>query len=197
MKLRRSVTPQQKIIHTNRKLGNKGIKRQQGTTRILYDSLEIDGRQDFRFFEGSNNRDFPLTNSGSNGNQLGVGETLAVERAYFNAFSVNPITSLIIMFFIPLNGGAFDQIATGELTFEVANSKVIKPIPLLSFYPEFNKNAYHVEYNNFEFDTQIVIPPLLEFVFPIRTSFQPAVADNFLRFTVEGVGSIIAPRTTL
>jgi len=192
----RSVSPQGKLINTNQRLGNMGIKRQQGTTRIIYDSLPIDGRTEFRFFEGSNNRDFPLTNTGANGNQLGVGETLAIERYYVAGVTTPVITGIPDINPIA-SGGAFSGITAGELQIEIANQVVMKPIPLNSMLPQFNKNAYHDRYNNFEFDTQLVIPPLLEFIFPIRVPIQAAITDTDLRLVVEGVGAIIAPRQTL
>jgi hypothetical protein len=46
-----NITPQQKIVGVNNKFGNTNIKNQQGTTRVLYDSLPLDGRTNFRFFE--------------------------------------------------------------------------------------------------------------------------------------------------
>jgi len=54
----------------------------------------------------------------------------------------------------------------------------------------------HDAYNNFEFDTQLVINPLLEFVFPVRVDTYSPIVDTFLRLTVEGTGAIIAPRNT-
>jgi len=193
-----AVTPQAKIMGTNDRFGNQGIARQQGTTRILYDSLPIDGRTEFRFFEGANNRDFPETNTGANGNKLGVGESLAIERAYFATvlFDSVPAVDTLEISPLTLGGAGILNLADGELEIEIANSKVLKPIPITSFYAEFNKNAYHTAYNNFEFDTQIIIPPLLEFVFPYRIPATAAIANTSLRFTVEGVGAIIAPRRT-
>ena len=47
------VTPQQKMVAVNKKFGNTNIKNQQGTTRVIYDSLPLDGRTNFRFFENN------------------------------------------------------------------------------------------------------------------------------------------------
>ena len=44
------ITPQMKNIAVNSKFGNTGIKAQQGSTVIKYDSLPFDGRTEFRFF---------------------------------------------------------------------------------------------------------------------------------------------------
>jgi len=187
-----SVTPQRKLIANTDKFNNAGIKKQQGTTRAIYDSLPLDGRTNFRFFEESNNRNFPLTNTGADGNKLPVGNALAIERAYFSIVTIigGVVTTIVDL---PSVVGGLD---VGELSIEIANSQVMKQVPLLSFDPRFNKSAMHDAYNNFEFDTQLVINPLLEFVFPVRVDTYSPIVDTFLRLTVEGTGAIIAPRNT-
>ena len=186
-------TPQKKAIGVNDKFGNKGIKNQQGSTVIKYDTLPLDGRSEYRFFEGSSQRNFPFANTGSDGNKLGVGNTLVVERAYLSLVTVV--------------GGVFTKIAAVDLTTDanillsefsmaIANSEVIKHVPVLSWLPEFNKVAENQLNSNFEFDTQVVIPPLLEYVATLRLPVGVTERDTYLRLTIEGTGAIIAPRTT-
>ena len=50
---RAGVSPQTKAIGINDKFGNTGIKKQQGSTIVKYDTLPLDGRTEYRFFEGS------------------------------------------------------------------------------------------------------------------------------------------------
>jgi hypothetical protein len=190
------VTPQMKNIAVNQRFGNANIAKQQGSTRVLYDSLPYDGRTEFRFFEESNQRNFPLSNTGADGNKLGVGNSLVVERAYITYGVFNPDlntwTSLVIT-----NLTSPATILTSEFGFTIANSQVIKNIPILSWIPEFNKVAENQLNSNFEFDTQIIIPPLLEFVATLRTQRYTGSTDNhYLRLTIEGSGAIIAPKTT-
>lgn len=188
-------TPQRKAIGVNDKFGNRGIKNQQGTTRIIYDTLPFDGRTEFRFFEGSAQRNFPFSNTGSDGNKLGVGNTLVVERAYLSLITVDPETKLIET--VEALALTLDPAITlSEFGFMVANSEVIKTVPVLSWFPQFNKVAENQLNNNFEFDTQIVIPPLLEFVATLRLAQPFTKANTLLRLTIEGTGAIIAPRTT-
>jgi len=189
--IRGAVSPQRKAISINDRLGNRGIKKQQGTTRILFDSLLIDGSLIFPFFEGANNRDFPDTNVGARGNQLGVGETLVFERAYLAVVETLALGGFVVT---PLTVAAFPGIAMGEINLEIANSQVLKPIPLMSFFPEFNKSSESTTNTNFEFDTQIILPPLLEFVSTVRIPFLDPITDTRLRLTFEGVGAIISPR---
>jgi len=187
------VTPQRKIIGNTDKFGNAGIKKQQGTTRAIYDSLPLDGRTTFRFFEESNNRNFPFTNTGADGNKLPVGNALAIERAYLSVVQTDGDGGVVNIFTLAT---ANANIRAGELNIEIANSQVLKQVPLISFLPDNNKSAMHVQYQNFEFDTQLVLNPLLEFVFPVRVNTYAPQENFFLRLTVEGTGAIIAPRAT-
>jgi hypothetical protein len=90
------VTPQQKMVAVNNKFGNSNIKNQQGTTRVIYDSLPLDGRTTFRFFENANNRTFPLTNIGSEGNRLEVGSTFTIEKAYLISVQYDAVNNTIL-----------------------------------------------------------------------------------------------------
>jgi hypothetical protein len=193
--IRGSVTPQMKAVAVNDKFGNSGIKKQQGSTVIKYDTLPLDGRTEFRFFEESNQRNFPLSNTGADGNKLGVGNSMVVERVYLTVGTYAPTTNQWLTF------DATDitsniAILASEFGFTLANSQVIKNIPVLSWIANFNKNAENNLNSNYEFDTQIVIPPLLEFVATLRLQKYTAVAETYVRLTIEGAGAIIAPKTT-
>ena len=50
--------------------------------------------------------------------------------------------------------------------------------------------------DGFDFDTQIIIPPLLEYVATLRLPNYTAFEGYYLRLTIEGSGAIIAPKTT-
>jgi hypothetical protein len=193
---RGGVSPQSKTIGVNDKFGNTGIKLQQGSTIIKYDSLPLDGRTEYRFFEGSAQRNFPLSNTGSDGNKLGVGYSMVVERVYLSIVQLNASTGAvtnIAQFTLAVTN---PNILASELSFSIANSEVIKHIPVLSFLPEFNKLAENAVNTSFDFDTQIVIPPLLEYIATLRVAAPVTVANSYLRLTIEGSGAIIAPRTT-
>jgi hypothetical protein len=186
-----AVTPQDKIINVSDKFGNTGIKKMQGTTVSLYDTLPLDGRNEFRFFEGSTERNFPFSNTGADGNKLGVGSSMIISRAYINIFTYSPPTFSQVTV-LPA------EAVLGEFSFEIGNSQVIKQLTGLDFFPQFNNDAR--ANNNFviEFDTQISIQPMLEFVAIYRvqlgTIFNPTSTN--IRLTLEGTGSILAPRTT-
>jgi hypothetical protein len=191
-----NITPQMKNIAVNDKFGNSGIKKQQGSTVIRYDSLELTGQTQLRFFEESNNRNFPLSNTGADGNKLGVGNSMVVERIYLTVGTFNPVTNAWTSFTgtditTPI------QLLAAEFGFSIANSEVIKNVPVLSWIPEFNKASENQLNSNYEFDTQIIIPPLLEFVATLRLQNYTAPTERtWVRLTIEGSGAIIAPKTT-
>lgn len=195
--IRGMVTPQMKNIAVNDKFGNTGIKKQQGSTVIKYDTLPLDGSTQLRFFEQSSQRNFPLSNTGTDGNKLGVGSSMVVERIYLSLVEYdavgNDLTSIANCGLGTANGVLINN---GEFGFEIANSLVIKNVPVLSFTPQFNKNAENQLNNSFDFDTQIIIPPLLEYVATLRLPNYAAIPGFFLRLTIEGSGAIIAPKTT-
>lgn len=190
-----AITPQRKNIGVNDKFGNTGIKKQQGSTVVKYDTLDYTGQTELRFFEGSSQRNFPLSNTGSDGNKLGVGNSMVVERAYLTLITEDEEDNIVYSP-IPLTG-TFSYLSLGEFGMAIANTDVIKNLPILSWSPQFNKNAENDLNNNYEFDTQVVIPPLLEYVCTLRL---PAAAivprGTKIRLTIEGAGAIIAPRTT-
>jgi len=193
--IRGGVTPQMKAVAVNDKFGNSGIKKQQGSTVIKYDTLPLDGRTEFRFFEESNQRNFPLSNTGADGNKLGVGNSMVVERVYLTVGTYAPTTNQWLTF-DATDISSNIAVLSSEFGFTLANSQVIKNIPVLSWIANFNKNAENNLNSNYEFDTQIVIPPLLEFVATLRTQKYTAVSETYIRLTIEGAGAIIAPKTT-
>ena len=85
-----------KIVTVNNAQGAKNINQQQGTTRIIYDSLPlvngVNPKQTLRFFEGVNSRVFPFTNLTEN--KLQIGESIALQRfTFFLMVSLSILTS--------------------------------------------------------------------------------------------------------
>jgi len=192
------VTPQQKLVAVNNKFGNVNVKSQQGTSRIIYDSIEITtGKTFYRFFEDSTTRAFPLTNTGSEGNKLGVGDTMVVNQLLFSIWIKNNNSGLWA-----LQGNLLSVNATANLglvDFDIANNKVIKKLVLTESASAYNKDTSS-ENNVIDLETQIVIPPLLNYTLDLQLPQQPFnPPPNFTSYLVcqlIGTGGIIAPRTT-
>lgn len=189
------VSPQEKIVAVNQKFGNTGIQDQQGTTRLIYDTLPLGaaGAKTLRFFEDSGSRPFPFSNTGSDGNKLGVGNTMVISSITFYLLTYDTVNL------------RFDNIALvtatpalqfGQINFEIANNRVIKNLSLNELNSSFDKNDGSTNDSTIELDTQIVIPPLLNFVCQVQIPYFTPAANTYLRCVINGVGGIIAPRTT-
>lgn len=194
---RGGVTPQQKMVAINNKFGNTSVKNQQGSSVLIYDSLPTGTNTTFRFFEDSASRNFPFTNTGSDGNKLGVGDTMVIESIQFVIFDrVNAtgeiITSQALTIFADSSLGLFD--------FEIANNKVLKKICLTETLSSYNKNTSTTNAGIVNLETQIVLPPLLPYILNLQIPLPiPAAAigqTRFLKVIIIGTGGIIAPRTT-
>lgn len=192
------VTPQQKILAVNSKFGNTGIQSQQGTTRILYDTLlPTPGQRNFRFFEDSGSRIFPLTNTGSEGNKLGVGDTMVISQLLFSIVVQNTIVNRWTE-----QENLLNSLNTGALAFvnvQIANNQVIKKLTLSEQSVSFNKDTATIN-GTLDLETSIVIPPLLPFVVELQTASdipnQGPTNNVYVQCQIIGVGGIIAPRTT-
>ena len=190
-----TITPQQKMINITQKLGVKGIKGMQGTTRLVWDSLLATGETELRFFEGANTRTFPLTNM-EKGNKLEVGESLVINFMNFSTFT---FLDGVVSGFSSMTDGLADlsPFALAEMEILIANSRVLKPIKLANFLPAFNKSSMNEFSENFYFDSQIVIPPLVEFEVRVRLPEPIVDLNKYWSLTIEGLGAIINTRMPL
>lgn len=189
-------TPQNKIVGVNNKFGNTNIKNQQGTTRVLFDSLPLDGSTELRFFENAGSRQYPFTNIGAEGNRLNVGETFVVQKVYFGLITTNAETGDFAGF-SPIPGFGVPEYALGEWSFLIANSQVIKQLPWLTcFFGGFNVTSVNQSDQAFTTFNDIVIPPLLEYVLTYRINTYSPVANTRLVCFIEGTAGILAPQTT-
>ena len=197
------ITPQDKLVAVNKKFGNAGIKSQQGTSRIIYDSLPVtnNGQTTFRFFEDSTSRAFPFTNTGSDGNKLGVGDTMVLGSVLFSIARRTIATGIF------QNVSNLTQLnlesGISYFNFEIANNQVIKKVTLTETQNAYNNSTAPIS-TNLVLETEIVIPPLLPYVLELRTprslftmlGAPPAGQEYFIYAQIIGVGGIIAPRTT-
>lgn len=189
-------TPQNKLVGVNNKFGNTNIKNQQGTTRVIFDSLLLDGSTELRFFENAGSRQYPFTNIGAEGNRLNVGESFVVQKVYFGIMSIDPDTGTFNSFDTLGNAGPFDFM-NGEWSFLIANSQVIKQLPFAScFNLADNVTAVNGNDEAFSTFTDIVIPPLLEYVLTYRVNPYSANDEARLVCFIEGTAGILAPQTT-
>jgi hypothetical protein len=192
-------TAQAKLINVANQFGNTGIKKQQGSSLIVYDSLQLteglNAERVLSFFKNVNTRQFPFTNITEN--KLQVGEAMVLERMYFTVLTQLVATGEIT------NVQSLDQFATPALyksDYEIkqVNNTVVKQSPLTSLKPEFNKEAKSTSYTVFHFDTDITLQPLLQFQLDLMTpaiTIPTSVTSNFfLMCALEGAGAIMNPK---
>jgi hypothetical protein len=184
------ITPQQKIIDVAKTIGNNAAGKQQGTSFQIYDSLPLDGRTEFKFFEGSGARQFPFTNTDGNNGKLQVGETMVVQYAQIVFLTLtNSQISAVADLSSNIN---FQQ---GEISFVQGNSTILKRMKLQSWTNQFNKSAYGQENNVYYFDTYLTIQSMIEFTAQVRVAQSVTVANTFAQLILEGTGGILSPKT--
>jgi hypothetical protein len=182
---------QEKITSVNNRLGNNFIKEMQGTTKMVYDTLPVvAGQNTYSFFRDSNQRGFPLCNVQND--SLQVAESLSCQRISLSIVETDD-EGVITVYSLSDALTAFPGLAglyLAQLQLMIANDVTMKPIPVQHFLPAFNKTATNNEMNVFEFNTDQIIPPQLQFEFTLRTPTLAPGSNNFqLRLIVEGVGS--------
>ena len=212
-------TANTKIVRINKEFGNKNIAKQQGTTRLIYDALEINNGLSgtvLQFFQNVNTRKFPFTNL--NENKLQVGESLALQRFSLLLLSTDPVTDTVF------NVLPIDNIAAGtnalyrsDLSISLAENTVVKSIPIHSMYAPFNKDSRFygnvlvnagagppfeadlgIPHDVFHFDNPIIIPKDIQFVVSLQLpkfvlTLTPGVKFSLL-LTLEGLGSLFSPK---
>lgn len=194
------ITPQQKIAGVNSKLGNPGIKKQQGSTVEVYDLEQITlGKSEYEFFINTRNKRFPFTNL-SRG-VLQPQESFAMQRMYFTLITTD--AAGVVVSQRAFTVAIAPAMMMGDVQFQIENSRVLKPIPLRSFDPTFNADSDSEAQNVYEFDTNLVIPPLLEFTATLRIPDgaldgfipEPGTGDAYIACTIGGPGGIFAPKS--
>lgn len=199
----RKLTGAQKMSAINKLMGNKNISKQQGTSRVLYDTLPLIGGTlpVIVFFSTVSTRQFPMANI--NQNKLQVGESLAVQRVFFSI--VNTLTAdatnatVTVVEPISTLAGALIGLYAAQWSLKIDTTTVIKPVPLSSQIPAFNRLARHTAHENFVLDNPIIIPTDINFEVPLQlpTFTTPVVANNTvqMRCSLEGIGTLLSPKT--
>lgn len=185
------VTPQSKMIYVNESMGNRSIAQQQGTSRVLYDSLPLDATtNNFAFFRDVQTRVFPFTNL--NQNRLNPGESLAIQRMYFCVLEFNPVTGAVVAV-TPLATSA-PGFYGANFSLNIAQQEVIKKFPLMSLQSLFNKASKFANNDIIEFDTDLIIPAQIEFEVDLQCAPYVAIANKVLMCVMEGTGSLLAAK---
>ncbi len=208
-----------KVVTVNNKIGAKNINQMQGTTRVLYDSVELLASPTgtvLKFWEDVNLKKFPFTNISEN--KLQIGETIAIQRYSFGIMSLPSVGFPNIVEEIkPFDQApAFFGLYRSDMSFAIAQDTVLKKLPLHTMYAPFNKDSRFygsLQFNLFgglisigvpqdvmHLDSDLIIPPQIEFTAQVQIpgiAFLPVPTNRyFMVMTIEGLGSLFSPKGT-
>ena len=155
----RNVTANAKLALVNNKLGNPGLKNNQGSSVEVYDyTLVTPGAAGVvRFFDNVNTKTFPFTNIQQN--QLQAGEALSIEYIAFTKIVVKAgeITSFQAL------TDAVNALSLCGFQLLLDNSRIIKANSLTRSYQTLNTKGQTSANSLFYPDTDLVIPPQIQF----------------------------------
>lgn len=190
----RTLTAQAKTTAVARSMGLDNIQNQQGTSRQIYDTLELDGTNNFQFFQNVQSRDYPFTNL--NQNKLQEGETMAVQRMYFSVILVSAVTSQVTDV-LTFEEATLPQFYSADWSVFFDTIQTIKDTSLTSQCSKFNKFASYANNEVITMDNNIILPTNIQWRVALRTPTYTPVANSYIRCTLEGFGTIWSPKQQL
>ena len=176
----------QQLVGVNQRLGNTAVPNMQGTTRVIFDSLDqVGAATDFTltFFQGVSGRVYPAANVSSN--RFEVGESLAIQG--FAVLSRTTINIQARSFSLPA------AITTGILNFYIGNQRVVKDLEICG-YSRFQIGesiSEAVQPAVFRLETPIVIPPQIEFYATLRLGATATQDGNTFTLAAFGTGTLL------
>lgn len=194
-----TVTPSAKLAMVNNKLGNPGLKKNQGSTFEVYDYVNvttgIGTAQVIRFFSSVNTKTAPFTNLQQN--QLQVGEALSIEYIAFTRLVTDRTGKLTKV--EPLL--ALSELSLSQMSILLDNSRIIKVNSLMRSFEAFNTKGGTAKNFLFYPDTDLVIPPQISFTteLAVPTNTDTAGVDDVVYYGCHlfGTGSILNLKTNV
>lgn len=195
-----TVTPSAKLALVNNKLGNPGLKRNQGSTFEVYDyqnvTASVGTAQVLRFFSDVNTKTAPFTNLQQN--QLQVGEALSIEYIAFTRLEVETATSTLIGLTPLLN---LSEFSLSQMSILLDNSRIIKVNSLMRSFEAFNTKGGTAKNFLFYPDTDLVIPPQITFTVELNVPKNSDTAATgktvYYGCHLFGTGSILNLKTNV
>lgn len=148
-----------RIGMVGRETYNRGLSKQQGTTRTIYDTIPLTGSPNvFNFFENLSNKGFPWTNL--NRNSFTDAEAMNIQRAYLSIIETSADTDYTILagtaiqiFGIherasfasdPAAKSQYAKFGLAQASIFVSGQQILKNFSFLSADPRFNYNNYGI-----------------------------------------------------
>lgn len=184
----------QKITKVADRLGMRALKKQQGTSRIVYDVTDFNFptvNSIINFFENVQNKRFPFTNLPQN--KLEPGETMVIQQIFFAAVNYQkteasgapPVGTIrnVVPFSYYWSYGLYRS----DFSIIVGEQRVVKDVSYSSAFAPFNRNAQFLSTMNlrntdplspdtqlgfshdvYTFKNDVVIPPQTQFTVPVQ-----------------------------
>ena len=187
----RNVTANAKLAMVNNRLGNPGLKKNQGSSVEVYDYVLVTPGATgvVRFFDNVNTKTFPLTNIQQN--QLTTGEGLAIE---FIAFTRIVIKAGEVTKYEALTQ-AVAPLALSQFSFLLDNSRIIKNNSLTRTYADLNTRGGTANNSLFYPDTDLTIPTQVPFTaelnLPANTDTSSEGDSVYYGIHLFGTGAIL------
>lgn len=184
-------TQLEKVLQVSQRFG-ANAESSQFTERAIYDTLPIDTRSTYRFFEGCNARTFPFTNISEN--KLQKQENMVVK--YISLAVVTTTTNYTTLPVVSVTdiGTLSSALYRSDLSLQIAQNQVLKPFPMDDMNPSLNPFARHTSHNVIRLGVDLVIPELLEFVAVLQTTYVTAGTTKSLQLKLHGQATIFSPR---
>jgi len=142
-----------RIGMVGRETYNRGLSKQQGTTRTIYDTIPLTGSPNvFNFFENLANKGFPWTNL--NRNSFTDAEAMNIQRAYLSFIETSNDTDYTILAATtvqiygvseranftgdPVTKSQYAKFGMAQASIFVSGQQILKNFTFLSSDPRFN-----------------------------------------------------------
>lgn len=196
-----NLTPNAKLAMVGNRLGNPGLKNNQGSTFEVYDYIDvtatIGAKQTLRFFESVNTKTFPLTNLQQN--QLQVGEALAIQYIAFTRIEEVIATSVISSQTALIS--TVSGLALSQFSILLDNSRIIKINSLTRANANLNPKGGTAQNALWYPDTDLTIPPQISFTseltIPANSDSAPAGSKVYYGVHLFGTGAILNLKTNV
>lgn len=182
----------QQIVSVNQRLGNTAVPNMQGTTRMIFDTIDNTSTGTdltLQYFSGVSSRTYPKTNISSN--RFEVGESLAIQG--FSVFTYATATPNLAT-----GLSAQTLFRAGILNFYIGNQRVVKDLEIIS-YSRFGIGeaiSVDTEAGVFRLETPIVIPPQVEYYATLRAGLSSAINGFSIVLTAFGTGTLLNTKST-
>lgn len=184
----------QQIVGVNERLGNMAVPQMQGTTRMIFDTLQGTGTNpgSYTFFQGVSSRTYPLSNVSQN--RFEVGESLAVQY-------------ISVATYVAAAGAAFPALSTavtllnaipnvGVLNLFIGNQRVLKNFEILEYSLSVTgQSKQNITNAVVILETPIVIPPQIEFYATLDLNQNVGVTSRVV-LMLGGMGTLLNPKET-